>query len=68
MQKQKTMKVSYPHANPQAAEDAANDLYRVETVTDSLDVSPGDFLNADQLKGFINNEVWMVTIAKVRRS
>jgi hypothetical protein len=77
----KTVKLSYPHAplNPshtlydetktpaerQAAFDAER-RYRIEAVTDSTELHPGNYLETKEVEGLCRSTAWKVTIVATK--
>lgn len=57
--KTKTLKVSHPHSDPNSV---VNKRYRVEHVTNSVDYSPGQFLERDTVERLCESKNWQVTI------
>jgi hypothetical protein len=63
MTKKKTITVSYPHGTPVAGRGSVNShLYRVETLTNSTEYDPSQYLEKTQVDTLCASDEWEVTV------
>lgn len=58
--KVKTIKMSYPWSDPEGG----NPRYRVEQITNSVEINPGTYLSRTQVSDFCNSHQWKVAIVE----
>lgn len=66
----KKLKLSFPHANHKAtsAEEAKQDLYRVEQVSNSIQYNPGQYLSRAEVRDIVDVGSYEVTTVPATRS
>jgi len=66
MSKTKTIKLSWPHPDPQDVTGGSKSRYRVESVTNSTTYNPGQFLCKAEVADLCDVSTFEVTVAQKR--